>query len=60
MQVQIGGTTVTPAFVGLIGAGLYQSNITVPATAVSGDNPIRVSLPGADGFTQSNLFLAVQ
>jgi uncharacterized protein (TIGR03437 family) len=60
VQVQIGGTTVTPAFVGLIGAGLYQSNITVPATAVSGDNPIRVSLPGADGFTQSNLFLAVQ
>ncbi len=60
VQVQIGGTTVTPAFVGLIGAGLYQINITVPAMAVSGDNSIRDSLPGADGFTQSNLFLAVQ
>lgn len=25
VQVQIGGTTITPAFVGLIGAGLYQN-----------------------------------
>jgi len=37
VQVAINGTSVTPLFAGLIGAGLYQVNVTVPAGVGSGE-----------------------
>jgi len=39
-------STGTPAFAGLIAAGLYQINVTVPASTPSGDVPI-VALVGS-------------
>ena len=39
--ITIGGTaTAAPAFAGLTYAGLFQINVTVPATAASGDQPV--------------------
>lgn len=40
---QIGGQNAVVGFAGLISPGLYQLNLTVPATAASGDNPIACS-----------------
>lgn len=36
----VGGTPATLSFAGLISPGLYQLNLTVPASAAGGDNPI--------------------
>jgi uncharacterized protein (TIGR03437 family) len=44
--VLIGGAPATVAFAGLISPGLYQLNVTIPATAVSGDNSLSVSYGG--------------
>ena len=42
----------------LIAPGLYQLNLTVPASAKSGDNPISCTYSGAT--TQSGAFISVQ
>jgi len=45
--ITIGGTDAgQPAFAGLIDAGLYQINVTVPASTASGDVPV-VALVGS-------------
>jgi uncharacterized protein (TIGR03118 family) len=45
--ITIGGTDAGPvAFAGLISAGLYQINVTVPASTASGDAPV-VALVGS-------------
>lgn len=36
----VGGTPASLSFAGLISPGLYQLNLTVPASAANGDNPI--------------------
>jgi uncharacterized protein (TIGR03437 family) len=50
---QIGGTAASVAFAGLISPGLFQFNVTVPATAAAGDQPVvctynRASTPVGD------------
>jgi len=44
--VQIGGAPASVGFAGVINPGLYQLNVTVPATAASGDNSLTVSYGG--------------
>jgi uncharacterized protein (TIGR03437 family) len=45
-QVQIGGTTATVAFAGLISPGLYQLNVTIPGGVSSGDNKLALTYNG--------------
>ena len=40
VPVTIGGMPAQVSFVGLVGAGLYQINVTVPAGLASGDQPV--------------------
>ncbi len=40
MQLIINGVTVTPSFAGVVEAGLYQLNVTIPAGLGTGDVPI--------------------
>lgn len=56
-QVTIGGMQATVTFAGIVGAGLYQLNVIVPA-AGSGDQLLRATVGGAS--TQSNIFLTIQ
>ena len=44
--VTVGGAQATVAFAGLISPGLFQFNITIPATATSGDNAITATYGG--------------
>jgi uncharacterized protein (TIGR03437 family) len=44
--VQIGGAPAMVGFAGVVSPGLYQMNVTVPLTAVSGDNSLTVSYGG--------------
>jgi len=44
---QVGGQNAAVAFAGLISPGLDQLNLTIPATATSGDNPIACSYNSA-------------
>ncbi len=41
--VQIGGATATVSFAGVVTPGLYQINVTVPASVPDGDNAVSVS-----------------
>jgi len=43
----IGGSPAKVSFAGLIGAGSYQLNLTIPSNAVDGDNPISCAYGGA-------------
>jgi uncharacterized protein (TIGR03437 family) len=45
-SLQIGGMTATVGFAGLISPGLYQFNVTIPASAPNGDNPIQSEYGG--------------
>jgi uncharacterized protein (TIGR03437 family) len=54
----VGGTPAPLSFAGLVGPGVYQFNLTVPANAASGDNPIACTYNGA--ATPSGDLLAVQ
>lgn len=56
--IQIGNTPAAVGFAGVISPGLYQINITVPATAASGDNPLTASYSGAS--TPAGTLLTVQ
>jgi uncharacterized protein (TIGR03437 family) len=44
---QVGGTTAALAFAGLTSPGLYQLNLTIPATAANGDNAVSCTYNGA-------------
>jgi uncharacterized protein (TIGR03437 family) len=56
--VTIGGTQATVTYGGLIGAGLYQINVIVPASVSSGDNAVVASVGGQQ--SQANAFISVQ
>jgi uncharacterized protein (TIGR03118 family) len=56
--VTIGGTQATVTFAGLTAAGLYQINVTVPASTPSGDNAVVATLNGAT--TQAGATINVQ
>jgi len=44
--ISIGGTQATIVYSGLTATGLYQFNVTVPATAADGDLPVTASIGG--------------
>ena len=44
---QVGGNAATLIFAGLAGAGLYQFNLTIPATAVNGENSVACTYNGS-------------
>jgi uncharacterized protein (TIGR03437 family) len=46
--IQVGDTTATVTFAGVVSPGLFQFNLVVPANAASGDNPVTA---GYAGFT---------
>ena len=56
--VTVGGTSATVAFGGLVGAGLYQLNVTVPAGTPDGDTAV-VALVGT-ATSQSGAVITVQ
>jgi uncharacterized protein (TIGR03437 family) len=47
VTLSINGISVTPAFAGLSGAGLYQLNLTVPSGLGTGDVPLVATVEGA-------------
>ena len=54
----IGGAPATVTYAGLVGAGLYQLNITVPTGATAGDNPIVATI--GSQTTQAGVLVSVQ
>jgi uncharacterized protein (TIGR03437 family) len=50
IQVTIGGQAVTPQFAGLVGSGLYQINVAIPAIP-NGTVPIVVTVNGVAAAT---------
>jgi len=56
--IQIGGAAASLSFAGLAGAGLYQFNVTIPSTAVTGDAPLTAQIGGVG--TQTGLLVTVQ
>lgn len=56
--ILIGGAAANVAFAGLAGAGLYQFNLTVPATAPDGDAAVAAQIGGQS--TQPNIFVTIQ
>ena len=58
VTVTIGGMAATVSFAGLVEAGVYQVNVTVPASAASGDNAVNIQI---GGYTSpGGVFLTVQ
>lgn len=56
VRFEIGGVTVTPSFAGLVAAGLYQFNLTIPQLS-EGDHAIRATVGGFS--TQTSAFVRV-
>jgi uncharacterized protein (TIGR03437 family) len=46
VTVTIGGVNAKVTYSGIVGAGLYQINVTVPSGIPSGDQPVRASVSG--------------
>jgi len=47
VTILINKVSVTPAFAGLSGAGLYQINMTIPSGLGTGDVPLQATVGGA-------------
>jgi len=58
VRLQIHGTSVTPFFSGISGAGLYQINLTIPPGLGTGDQPLLATVGGIQ--TQSFAVLSLQ
>jgi len=58
VTVTIGGLNAPVAFAGLIEAGLYQINLTVPPGTASGDQPIQININGVQ--TPAGTVVSVQ
>ncbi len=58
VQLQIHGTSVTPLFSGISGAGLYQINLTIPAGLGTGDQPLLATVGGVQ--TQSFVVISLR
>jgi uncharacterized protein (TIGR03437 family) len=57
VTIKIGTSTVTPSFVGQIGAGYYQINFAVPVGLAPGNYPFTITANGAT--SQSGVVLVV-
>jgi len=58
VTLRINNVSVTPAFVGLTGAGLYQINLTVPAGLGAGDVSLQAGVGGVQ--TSSGVVISLQ
>ncbi len=58
VQVTIGGVNATVVYAGLVEAGTYQLNVTVPASLPSGDALIVATIDGVS--TQAGVSITVQ
>jgi uncharacterized protein (TIGR03437 family) len=58
VTLQINNLTVTPLFTGLSGAGLYQINLTVPASLGTGDVTLQAKVGGV--VTPSSAVISLQ
>jgi uncharacterized protein (TIGR03437 family) len=58
LTVMLGGSSLPPAFAALVSPGLYQVRLVVPNTIQPGDQPIRLSVVGAQ--SASNVYLTIQ
>jgi uncharacterized protein (TIGR03437 family) len=56
--LSINGVTVTPAFAGIVSAGLYQINVTLPSGLGTGDVPLQAAVSGIQ--TPSGAVLSLQ
>jgi len=56
--IQIGGISAPVQFAGLVSPGLFQFNVVVPATAMSGDNKLTAQYNGLTA--QAGVLLTVQ
>jgi uncharacterized protein (TIGR03437 family) len=57
-QISVGGVSVTVAFGGIVSAGLYQFNFTIPSTVGSGDQTLVAIVNGQQ--TQSSIVIPIQ
>jgi uncharacterized protein (TIGR03437 family) len=57
-QVTIGGVAASVEYAGLVGAGLYQLNVTVPASLSSGDALVVATIGGVQ--SQAKVSITVQ
>jgi len=58
VTLSINNASVTPAFAGLSGAGLYQLNLTVPAGLGTGDVTLQAKVGGV--ATPSGVVISLQ
>jgi uncharacterized protein (TIGR03437 family) len=58
--VTIGGTAATVLYCGLIGAGLYQINVTVPSDLAAGTYPVVVTQGEASSPTTAVMKIAMR
>lgn len=56
-QVTIAGTNASVLFAGLVGAGLWQINVQIPAGLIGGDQPLVLSVNGA--VSQPNVMITL-
>ena len=56
--VTFGGTSANVTYAGLVGAGLYQINVTIPQGTPSGDIPVVATIGGVS--SQSTAIITVQ
>ncbi len=57
-NVTIGGTAAAVTYAGLVQAGVYQINVTVPSSLAAGDMPVVATINGVS--TQSGAIVTVQ
>jgi len=55
---RIGGQLAAVSFAGIVGAGLYQFNVTIPSGLADGDAAVVATDTGVT--TQSGLYIAIQ
>lgn len=58
VQLIINGSTVTPSFAGIVEAGLFQINLTLPSGLGTGDVPILATVGGVQ--TQTGIVISLQ
>jgi uncharacterized protein (TIGR03437 family) len=58
VEITIGGVSAPPIFAGLVESGLYQFNVTIPASLPNGNAAVVASIDGVQ--TQSGVSIPVQ